>query len=133
MLIRAILNKVRKILYIGLGLICLVLGIIGYVMPGMPGTIWLIIAATLFIRSSDRLYLLVVNNRFFGPQVKEFLETGVMPLKAKTISIASIWVFSLISVVLAPYNWIFKLAILFLAVSGTTYILTRPTKGNPNH
>ena len=68
------LGKLKRFMLVTLGLICLTLGIIGYVIPGLPGTIWLILAATFFVRSSERLYNLVVQNRFFGRQVREFLE-----------------------------------------------------------
>ena len=124
------LGKFKKLLLITVGLICLGLGIVGYVLPGLPGTIFLIIAATLFVRSSDRLYNLVVNNRFFGRQVEAFLRTGAMPLRAKILSVGSIWTFTLISIVLAPYTLLFKIPILILAVIGTLYILTRPTMKN---
>ena len=127
MCIRNALNKFRRLVLVSLGLVCLVLGIVGYVLPGLPGTIWLIIAATLFIRSSDRLYRLVVQNRLFGRQVREFLETGAMPLRAKVMSLTSMWIFTLISLFLAPYGWLFDLPVLLLALSGTYYILSRPT------
>ena len=122
-----LLGKFKKLLLVTLGLICLGLGIIGYFVPGLPGTIWLIIAATLFLRSSERLYNFVVNNRLFGRQVSEFLRTGAMPLRAKVISLASIWVFSILSILFAPYNWIFDVPIFILAIIGTIYILSRPT------
>ena len=63
-----IVAKFKKLILIFIGLICLSLGIVGYVIPGMPGTIFLIIAATLFVRSSDRLYKFVVENKLFGNQ-----------------------------------------------------------------
>ena len=120
-------NPLTRAAFIFLGLIFLTLGIIGYLMPGLPGTIWLIISASFFVRSSDRLYNFVVQNRFFGSQVKNFLETGQMGRRAKVFSLLSMWGFSIISLIFAPYGWIFKGAILFLAISGTWYILSRPT------
>ena len=130
----AVMSKLRRGLLIVIGLLCLGLGIVGYIVPGLPGTIWLIIAATLFVRSSDRLYAFVTRNRIFGQQVREFLETGAMGSRAKRMSITSMWVFSLISVIFAPYSWLFDAPILFLAVVGTVYIISRPNKdklGNP--
>jgi len=124
------LDRFKRLLFVTFGLIFLGLGIIGYVLPGMPGTIWLIIAAALFVRSSDRLYNFVVKNRLFGRHVKDFLETGAMPLKAKIISVVSIWIFSLISIFLAPYTWLFKGPVLILAIVGTIYITSRPTRRN---
>ena len=56
MAFRSVLGRFKRLVLITLGLICLVLGIIGYVLPGLPGTIWLILAATFFVRSSDVFY-----------------------------------------------------------------------------
>ena len=120
-------KKLKKLLLVTVGLICLGLGIIGYVMPGLPGTIWLILAATFFVKSSDRLYKFVVENRLFGRQVKDFLDTGAMSLRAKTMSLLSMWCFSILSIVLAPYGLLFKIPIGVLALAGTIYILSRPT------
>ena len=128
MQIKTVLHKCRRWLLISLGLVCLVLGIIGYILPGLPGTIWLIISATLFVRSSDRLYRFVVQNRLFGRQVREFLETGAMPVRAKVLSLVSMWSFSLISIFLAPYGWLFDVPVLLLATAGTCYIISRPTQ-----
>ena len=128
--VRIVLNRFKRVVLVTLGLICLGLGIIGYVLPGLPGTIWLIIEATLFLRSSDRLYNFVISNRLFGRQVGAFLKTGAMPLKAKIISVVSIWIFSLISIFLAPYTWLFKGPVLILAIVGTIYITSRPTRRN---
>lgn len=122
-----LVKKIKNLLLVILGLICLGLGIIGYIMPGLPGTIWLILAATFFVKSSDRLYNFVVDNRLFGAQVKTFLKTGAMSLRAKTMSLISMWGFSIISIVLAPYGLLFKIPVAVLALAGTIYILSRPT------
>jgi len=128
-LLRA-LDKLKKIVLIVFGLLCLALGILGYIVPGLPGTIWLIISATLFVRSSDRLYNFVIRNKVFGNQVRGFLETGEMPMKAKILSLVSMWAFTFLSVIFAPYDWRFKVPILVLAIAGSAYILTRPTQSS---
>ena len=122
-------SRLKRLALISLGLICLGLGIVGYFMPGLPGTIWLIIAAALFVRSSDRLYNFVVQNRLFGRQVKAFLETGAVPLRAKIMSVVSIWIFSTASIFLAPYGWLFDGPVLALSIAGTIFLISRPTSG----
>ena len=121
------MTRIKKLAFVSLGMACLVLGIIGFFIPGLPGTIWLIISASLFIRSSDKLYKFVINNRFFGAQTKHFLETGKMPLRAKIMSVSFIWIFSLVSVLFSPYGWLFKIPVIIMATIGTIYILSRPT------
>ena len=124
------INRIKVYLLYVAGFIFLGLGIAGYVLPGLPGTIFLILSAGCFVRSNDRMYRWVTEHRIFGKPVKRFLETGGMPLRAKLISVSCIWIFSAISVFLTDYDalfYLFKGAVVFLAIVGTWYILSRPT------
>ena len=49
-------NPLLKILWIFLGCLFVGLGALGAVIPGMPTTIFLVVAAACFIRSSQKLY-----------------------------------------------------------------------------
>ena len=119
-------GKIRKYLLYCIGLLFVGVGIAGYVLPGLPGTIFLILAAGCFLRSNERMYVWVTEHRLFGKLVKNYMETGGMPKRAKVISVTCVWVFSSISL-FSPYNWIFKILVLALAVKGTWFILSRPT------
>jgi len=119
-------GKIRKYLLYCIGLVFVGVGIAGYVLPGLPGTIFLILAAGCFLRSNERMYVWVTEHRLFGKLVKNYMETGGMPKRAKVISVTCVWVFSSISL-FSPYNWIFKILVLGLAVIGTWFILSRPT------
>lgn len=127
-----IFSKLIRLIFVFFGLVFLAIGIAGYILPGLPGTIFLIISAGLFVRSSPKLYTFVVQNRLFGKQIQEYYATGAIPLRAKILSISSIWVFSTISIIWAPYEWIFDLVILILALAGTAYILSKPTRIKSN-
>lgn len=105
----------------------LALGIAGYILPGLPGTIFLILAATCFVKSNKKMYDWITNHRIFGKVVKDYLDTGKMPLKAKFLSITFMWVFTTISVIWSPYGIIFIIAVVTIAAIGTLFILTRPT------
>ncbi|MAP37377.1 MAG: hypothetical protein CL698_06990 [Chloroflexi bacterium] len=123
------INRIKVYFLYAAGFIFLGLGIAGYVLPGLPGTIFLILSAGCFVRSNDRMYRWVTEHRIFGKPVKRFLETGGMPIRAKLISVSCIWIFSAISVFWpdTPYNWLFKGIVISLAIVGTWYILSRPT------
>ena len=123
---------IRGCLFIA-GILFFILGILGYILPGLPGTIFLILAAACFFRSSDRFYKLVIQNRWFGPLVKNFRETGVVNKRAKVLSVSSIWLFTTFAVFvgipetysLAPFA---KVLTVFLAFVGTFYLWRRPSK-----
>lgn len=64
---------------------------VGVVVPGMPTTVFLIIAAWCFARSCPWLTDRLIRNRFFAPFVR-YLEPGArMPRRAKIISICIMW------------------------------------------
>ena len=119
------IRSVRKYLLYLSGLLFLGLGIAGYVLPGLPGTIFLIISASCFVRSNDRMYRWVTEHRIFGKLVKNYLETGSMPIRAKVISVLSMWVFTGVSLWVPEYGLLFKIPIISLAIIGTWYILSR--------
>ena len=119
------IRSVRKYLLYLSGLLFLGLGIAGYVLPGLPGTIFLIISASCFVRSNDRMYRWVTEHHIFGKLVKNYLETGSMPIRAKVISVLSMWVFTGVSLWVPEYGLLFKIPIISLAIIGTWYILSR--------
>ena len=119
------IRNVRKYLLYFSGLFFLGLGIAGYILPGLPGTIFLIISASCFVRSNDRMYRWVTEHRIFGKLIKNYLETGSMPVRAKVISVFFIWVFTGVSLWVPEYGLLFKIPIISLAIIGTWYILSR--------
>ena len=67
-------NPIAKILWIILGSLFVAIGAIGAVVPGLPTTIFLILAAACYIRSSQKLYDWLINNKTFGPYLKDYRE-----------------------------------------------------------
>ncbi len=49
-------SPLTRFLFMVLGLVFLGIGILGYLVPGLPGTLFLLIAAWLFSMSHPRLY-----------------------------------------------------------------------------
>lgn len=56
------------------GHLCLAVGVIGLLIPVMPSSPFVILAAVCYARSSERCYLLLLNNRYFGEDVRLWLE-----------------------------------------------------------
>lgn len=82
----------RRALFIVLGLIAVALAFVGVFVPGMPTTVFVIIASYFFVRSSPRLDAWLHRNRWLGPSLKRYRETGGMDVRSKTIALAAMWV-----------------------------------------
>ena len=93
---------IKKKIYIALGCIFFSLGLLGYYMPVMPGTIFMIIAAYFFMHSSDRLYLKIINNPYYGRPIKNYIENHIIPTKTKIIILLSMWAATLVTVYITP-------------------------------
>lgn len=116
-----------KTLYIALGTLSLVLGILGIFLPLLPTTPFLLLTATLYFKSSPRLYDWLLNQRRLGPYIRSFREHKAIPLRAKVISVSLMWATMLYCVLfLIPYIWI-KGLLLAIAAGVTYHILSFKT------
>ena len=122
-------NLFFRILWLALGLLFTVIGLIGLIVPGLPTTPLMIVAAACFFRSSKRLFNWVLSNKYFGNYVKDFREGRGMPRKAKFIALGFIWLFVSISVFVGiPDHLVYlKILTLLAACTGTGVIITLPT------
>lgn len=85
------MNLATKIILNVIGTICVLLGILGAILPLLPATPFLLLASACYIRSSDRLYRRLTTNRYLGPYILNFREKRGLPLKAKVYSIILLW------------------------------------------
>jgi hypothetical protein len=74
-------------LYFAAGIVLVGVGIAGYFLPVLPGTIWLILAAACFARSSPKFEAWLINHPRFGPSVVAWRQNGAIPRKAKFLAI----------------------------------------------
>lgn len=81
-----------KILLIISGTLSLILGVAGIVLPLIPTTPLLLLAAACYVRSSDRLYQWLIHNKYFGHYIVDYREGRGIPLRAKIIGVTVLWV-----------------------------------------
>lgn len=93
-------NRPTRYLLAGTGIACVGVASVNVFIPGMPTTVFLIIAVWCFARSSPKLTERLVRNRVFGPFVR-YLEPGAhMPLRAKIIACSMMWLAITVSSIL---------------------------------
>ncbi|UTW04256.1 YbaN family protein [Amphritea atlantica] len=76
-------QKLIRIIFLISGLFFVLLGVIGLLLPLVPTTPFLLVAAFCFSRSSERLHQYLLNHRWFGHYIRDWEEHGVIPMKAK--------------------------------------------------
>ena len=116
-----------KYLLIILGSISLALGVIGIFLPVLPTTPFLLLSATLYVRSSEKLYQWLINQKYLGTYIRNFREHHAIPLRAKILSISMIWITLIYCfIAISDVIWI-KLIFIGLAIAVTCHILSYKT------
>jgi uncharacterized membrane protein YbaN (DUF454 family) len=117
---------IRTIYWIA-GAFCFVLGVLGYILPVLPGTFPMICAAYCFGKADPRIEAWLLNSRIFGPTLRRWRETGGLTARAKVIAISMILVSSGLSMHLVPMPPIAVLSVALLGGCAAVYLATRPT------
>jgi len=108
-----------KTIFIFLGTICIALGILGIIVPGLPATPFLLLAAWLFLRSSDRLYNKLISNKLLGKYILRYQKNKGMTIKTKIYSILLMWSMITISVVFAIEAFEIRAIVVLIGIVGT--------------
>ena len=122
-------SKFSRIIWFILGFTVMCIGLVGIVVPGLPTTPLMILAAACFAKSSQKFYDWIINNKMFGHHVKNYREGKGIPKKSKPIILGTMWTFVLFAVLIAIPDSapdVSRIATLVLAVIGTIFILRIP-------
>jgi uncharacterized membrane protein YbaN (DUF454 family) len=114
-----------------IGLFCIALGIIGAFLPLMPTTIFLILAAGCFARSSPRLEAWLLNHAQFGPTLRAWREQKAIPLYGKIASCCGMAIGYVLFLIGAHPGWPLALGVAALMAGCAAYILSRPRPEAP--
>ena len=114
---------------IGAGWLCVGLGLLGAVLPLLPTTPFLLLAAACFARSSQRFYDWLQENRLFGEYLRRYRDGEGIPLRAKIVAITLIWVSLPAStlLVLPAHWWHMQVALFLVGIVVTVHILRTKT------
>ena len=90
-------DVLARLLFIILGTIFLLIGILGVVLPLLPATPFLLLASACYVRGSHALHNWLMSHTYVGTYLSNIQEHRGMPRKAKIMTIAVLWVSLLFS------------------------------------
>ncbi|HIH36745.1 MAG TPA: DUF454 domain-containing protein [Methanocellales archaeon] len=121
------MRNFKKIVFTVFGSTCAVLGVVGIIVPLLPTTPLLLLAAFFYGKSSHRLQQWLFNNRIFGSYLTNYVEGRGISRRNKTYTLTFLWlamgysIFSIIS------NFLIQVLLFLIAICVTIHILTIKT------
>ncbi|NOS83815.1 MAG: YbaN family protein [Ignavibacteria bacterium] len=117
---------VRWVLLIG-GFVLLGIGVLGMFLPLLPTTVFFLLAAWCFARSSERFHNWLHNNRLFGKYLSNYRTKGGMTIGSKIFSISLLLLGISISVLFLTDNLYIRILLAAIAIGVTWHLLTIKT------
>lgn len=126
-------RQVTRYLLIAAGTLAVGLAILGIFLPILPTTPFLLLAAFLYARSSERFYRWLLTNRLFGSYIDNYRRGLGMPRREKILTIVALWLtigFSALYVVHAI--WL-RAVLGLIAIAVTVHLARIPTYTGAPH
>jgi uncharacterized membrane protein YbaN (DUF454 family) len=117
----------RRWILVSCGLVSVTLATIGIVVPLLPTTPLLLLAAACFVRSSDRLYGWLTHHRLFGPYIRNYREHRAVTRVTKVFTLVLLWAAIGYSAVVVVRSLAVRIVLLVIAVGVTVHVLTLRT------
>lgn len=111
----------RRRVFFALGWVNVALGVLGIVLPLLPTTPFLLLAAYLFARSSERCHRWLLEHRQLGPYIHAFRNKTGLTRSQKLRMAASFTVLLGISAYLAPLNEV-RVGLVLLWIGWLTFL-----------
>jgi uncharacterized membrane protein YbaN (DUF454 family) len=112
-------GELKRRLFVVAGSIALGIGIVGVVVPLLPTTPFLLLAAFCYYRGSRRLCDRLLSNRIVGNYLRNYLGGKAMSPRAKIWTLALLWTVIVCTAVLFADSLVVRI-VLFAVASGVT-------------
>ena len=120
-------SRATRILLTTLGFFLVGLGIIGIFLPVLPTTVWLLLAAACWMRSSMKFYRWLIHNRVLGSYIRNYREYHGISVRQKFATLALLWGgISVSALILVSRLWL-SLLLFGVAIAVTVHILSLKT------
>lgn len=119
-------SKLMRSMFVLLGLLFLGLGSAGVILPVLPTTPFILLAAYFFVRSSPRLHAWLMRHPRYGPMVRKFQSGQGLTLRVKLTSLALAYGSVTISIIVVDLLPVRIFLVVLMAVM-TGYMIKIPT------
>ena len=124
-------SPVVRVLLVTAGTTCVALGVLGLFLPVLPTTPFLLLAAACYARASRRFYNWLLNNRTFGPTIREWRRYRSIAYRTKLTAIVLMSLTLSSSIVFFVRNPYLQAVLALLGVALAVWLYRIPSRDRP--
>ena len=117
----------KRYLLLGIGWLCVAFAFIGVFVPGIPTTIFLIIALWAFGKSSKKFHQWLLNHKKFGPILHNWKTHKVVPNRAKILMV-TLQISAVFIIHYSFNNYFVTIGLALTLILVAWYVLLLPSK-----
>ncbi|MFT5759934.1 MAG: uncharacterized membrane protein YbaN (DUF454 family) [Alteromonadaceae bacterium] len=115
-----------------IGLLFVALAVLGAVLPLLPTTPFLLVAAACFAKSSPRLHKKLLDNKVFGPLIYNWQASRSISKRAKIVSLVTMALSVAWSCYMLNNNYYLQALVIALVICPFIFILRLPLSAEIN-
>ncbi len=120
-------SKLLRWLLAGAGVLSVALGVAGIFLPLLPTTPFLLLAATCFLHSSERLHHWLLHHKWCGPYIRNYRKYKALPASAKFWTLFLLWGTMIYAILFVLDSLALQVLLLSIAVGVTIHVLKLKT------
>ena len=118
---------IRPLLF-AFGWLNVAIGTVGIVVPGLPTTVFLLIAIWAFSKSSERFQNWLYNHKTLGQPIRDWHEHRAIPVKAKVLAVGMMSFSLIVLSVFVAQDFVLPLIVGSIMLPVAAFIVTRPSR-----
>ncbi|MCV6587866.1 MAG: YbaN family protein [Marinobacterium sp.] len=117
----------KRVLLLIMGGVSLLLAAVGVLLPLLPTTPFVLVAAWCFARSSTRFHHYLLQHRLFGALIRDWERYGVIPFRIKCLSTSMMLVMVSYPLIFRDFSLWLKAGVVITILVALWYIWSRPS------
>lgn len=124
-------SRAVRLFFAALGVLFVGVGLVGAVLPVLPTTPFMLLAAACFVRASPRFYNWLLNTRTFGPLIREWRRYHSIPWRAKLMAIGLMAATLTVSIVFFVEQRYAQIAMAVFGIALAIWLYRIPSRDRP--
>lgn len=120
-------DSVKRMLFVLVGTLFLAIGFVGIIIPVLPTTPLLLLAAACYLRGSERLHRWMIENRMFGEFIRNYTEGRGIDPRQKVVTLAFLWTTISFSALYLIERLPVRILLFLIATAVSVHILALPS------